>query len=70
MNFEPVAVALRYEPPRATIDPQRELGWVRRMWPIVRAHGRGFALALAAGVVALVAQIAVPGVLRKASMTH
>ncbi|HEX7095708.1 MAG TPA: ABC transporter ATP-binding protein, partial [Acidimicrobiales bacterium] len=35
-----------------------------RMWPIVRAHGAGFAVALVAGVVALVAQIAVPGVLR------
>jgi ATP-binding cassette subfamily B protein len=65
VNFEPVAVALRYEPPRATIDPHRELGWLRRVWPIVRAHGRGFALALLAGVVALVAQIAVPGVLRE-----
>jgi ATP-binding cassette subfamily B protein len=62
--FEPEAVALRYEPPRATIDTHRELGWVRRMWPIVRAHGRGFTLALVAGVIALVAQIAVPGVLR------
>jgi ATP-binding cassette subfamily B protein len=65
VNFEPVAVALRYEPPRATIHPHRELGWVRRVLPILRAHGRGFAFALAAGVVALVAQIAVPGVLRK-----
>lgn len=34
------------------------------MWPIVRAHRRGFVSAIVAGVVALVAQIAVPGVLR------
>jgi ATP-binding cassette, subfamily B, bacterial len=66
VNFEPVAVALRYEPPRATIDAQRELGWVRRMWPIVRAHGTGFYVAILTGIVALVAQIAVPGVLRNA----
>jgi ATP-binding cassette subfamily B protein len=64
--FEPSAVSLRHEPPRATIDDQRDLGWIRRMWPIVRAHGRGLAVALVAGLIALVAQIAVPGVLRSA----
>jgi ATP-binding cassette, subfamily B, bacterial len=66
VDFEPAAVPLRYEPPTASIAPDRDLGWVRRMWPIVRSHGRGFGIAIAAGVVALFAQIAVPAVLRSA----
>src|SRR5690606_10237225 len=63
-GFEPLAVELRYAPPRAAIDHRRDLGWMRRLWPLVRAHGGSFAAALAFGVVALGAQIAVPGVLR------
>lgn len=65
-DFEPAAVPLRYDPPSASIAPNRDLGWVRRMAPIVRSHGRGFVIAIAAGLVALVAQIAVPAVLRSA----
>jgi ATP-binding cassette subfamily B protein len=63
-SYEPIAVELRYEPPRATIDPRQELGWMRRMWPLVRSHGGQFTAALLIGVVALGIQIAVPGVVR------
>jgi ATP-binding cassette subfamily B protein len=62
--YEPIAVSLRYEPPRANIDPRRELGWMRRVWPIVRSHGGSFGASLFVGLIALVVQIAVPGVLR------
>jgi ATP-binding cassette subfamily B protein len=65
-DYEPVAIDLRYEPPRTIIDPRRELGWIRRMWPIVRSHGGSFALAIFIGLIALTVQIAVPAVVRSA----
>ena len=62
--FEPIAVDLDYEPPPAQIDPRTELGWMRRLWPLLRARLGAFALAIGFGLLALVTQIAVPAVLR------
>jgi ATP-binding cassette subfamily B protein len=62
--FEPVAVALDYEPPPAQIDPRTELGWIRRISPLLRARRREFGIAIFFGLLALVTQIAVPAVLR------
>ena len=62
--FEPIAVALEYEPPPAQIDPRTDLGWMRRLWPLLRARIGAFALAIGFGLLALVMQIAVPAVLR------
>jgi ATP-binding cassette subfamily B protein len=62
--YEPVAVALEYEPPPAQIDPRTELGWIRRITPLLRARRSEFGVAVFFGVVALVSQIAVPAVLR------
>ena len=62
--FEPIAVDLDYEPPPAQIDPRTELGWMRRLWPLLRARLGAFALAIGFGLLALVSQIAVPAVLR------
>ena len=63
--LEPLAVELAYEPPPVGVDPRRDLGWMRRLAPLLRARGWAFAGALGAGVVALGAQIAVPAVLRE-----
>jgi ATP-binding cassette subfamily B protein len=62
--FEPVAVALDYEPPPAQIDPRTELGWIRRIAPLLKARRREFGVAIFFGLIALVVQIAVPKVLR------
>jgi ATP-binding cassette subfamily B protein len=62
--FEPIAVDLEYEAPPAQIDPRTELGWMRRLWPLLRARVGAFALAIGFGLLALVTQIAVPAVLR------
>ncbi|MEO5840047.1 MAG: ABC transporter ATP-binding protein [Acidimicrobiales bacterium] len=62
--FEPIAVNLEYEPPPAQIDPRTELGWMRRLWPLLRARLTAFLLAIGFGLLALVTQIAVPAVLR------
>ncbi|MEO8694548.1 MAG: ABC transporter ATP-binding protein [Acidimicrobiales bacterium] len=62
--FEPIAVSLEYEPPPAQIDPRTELGWMRRLWPLLRARLAAFLLAIGMGLLALITQIAVPAVLR------
>ncbi len=63
-RHEPVAEALRYGPPRATVHPDTSLGWVRRVWPLLRSRWQAFAVAIAVGAVALVVQVQIPAVLR------
>jgi len=48
------------------IDPDRSLGWVRRLLPLLRAHQRRFAVALIASAGAVLAQLAIPVVIRDA----
>ena len=63
-RYEPVAIDLEYRPPQATIDPNRDAGWVRRVRPLLRARWHAFGIAIAIGVVALVVQVQIPAVLR------
>jgi ATP-binding cassette subfamily B protein len=65
-DLEPIAVRPTHEPPRATIDPDQELGWMRRLLPLVRAHRRPLVIGLSTGIVALVLQVAVPAIARSA----
>jgi ATP-binding cassette subfamily B protein len=62
--YEPVGVVPRYPPPRATIDPDRSKGWIRRVMPVVLAHRSLLVVSLITALIALVAQVAVPGVVR------
>lgn len=64
--FEPVGVVPRYPPPHARVDPDRSLGWLRRMAPVVGAHRVLAAVSLAAALVAMVTTVAVPAVGRQA----
>lgn len=59
-GFAPVGVEERYPPPAAWVDPDRSKPWFRRMLPVVRAHKALFAGALAATVIAVLAQVAIP----------
>jgi ATP-binding cassette subfamily B protein len=63
-RYEPVAEQLRYRPPSAGIHPDTSLGWVRRVWPLLRSRWQAFAVAIAVGVIALVVQVQIPAVLR------
>jgi ATP-binding cassette subfamily B protein len=63
-RYEPVVVVSRYERPPSPIDPDPELGWMRRLFPLVKARRGLFTIAVLTGVVALVSQVAVPAVLR------
>ena len=61
--YEPVGVVPRYPVPRRTIDPDPTKGWIRRMRPVVMAHGVLLWTSVLAALVAMVAQVAVPAVI-------
>jgi len=50
----------RFDRPSAAIDPDRSLGWMRRVWPIVKSHRNKFQWALLAGLIATGGSVAVP----------
>jgi len=50
----------RFERPKANIDPDRTLGWIRRVWPVVKSHRRLFYVSTLAGMVATAGSVAVP----------
>ena len=58
--FEPMAVTARYEAPPAGIDPDKSLSWLRRAWPIMRAHKGIFITSLVLSFVGLVLQVQIP----------
>ncbi len=61
-SFEPLGVPDGPDapPPRAQVDPRRDLGWMRRMWPLVRARRFRFVGGLVAAMVAMVAGVLIP----------
>jgi len=61
-RYEPLPPAAHYDPPVGRIDPDRSLGWIRRMLPVVRGHRRSFAIAMAMAAVALLSNVAIPAV--------
>ena len=65
-NFQKAGVDLRYKFPNHTIDPNKELGWMRRLLPIVRSHKKSLYLGLFTGVIALILNVAVPALARNA----
>jgi len=65
-EFVPVAEVARNEAPRATIDPDKSLSWLRRVRPIMVAHKGIFITSLVASFVGLVLQVLVPNLLNDA----
>ncbi len=65
-EFSPVAEVARNEAPRATIDPDRSLSWLRRALPVMRAHKGIFLTSLALSFVGLVLQVQIPNLLQQA----
>ena len=65
-RFEPIAVEATQAPPGASIDPDTELGWFRRLLPVVRQHRRPLIVGLTAGGIALSIQVAAPATARAA----
>lgn len=52
--------------PKARIHPDKSLGWLRRLWPLVAAHRMLVVIGITGGLVALATQVAVPAVVGRA----
>ena len=60
--FEPLAVAATWPAPKASIHPDRSLGWFRRVWPVLATRRYRFFGALTGAVVAMVFGVLLPRV--------
>ena len=65
-RFEPVAETAHSEAPRAGIDPDRSLPWLRRALPIMRSHKGIFITSLVLAFVGLVLQVQIPNLVNNA----
>ena len=65
-EFVPIAEVARNEAPRATIDPDKSLSWLRRVKPIMFAHKGIFITSLVASFIGLVLQVQIPFLLSNA----
>ena len=65
-EFVPMAEVARNEAPRATIDPNSSLSWLRRVRPIMWAHKGIFITSLVMSFVGLVLQVQIPNLLNHA----
>ncbi len=65
-EFVPIGEAARNEAPRATIDPDRTLSWLRRALPVMRAHKGIFITALVLSFAGLVLVVQIPNLLNHA----
>lgn len=61
-----MAVTRRYAPPRATVHPDQSLGWLRRILPLVAARKYLFGASLVLALASMLAQVAIPAVIRQA----
>ena len=52
--------------PQARIHPDKSLGWLRRLWPLVAAHRLLLVIGITGGLIALATQVAVPAVVGRA----
>jgi ATP-binding cassette subfamily B protein len=62
----PLPPPARYEAPKASIDPDREKSWWRRMAPVVLSHKRIVLTGLGCALVTLLVQLAIPRLVRMA----
>ena len=62
--YVPMGVTSRYEAPKATVDPDRSKGWIKRARPIVMAHKVQFFSALIFSFLGLIIQVWIPKILQ------
>ncbi|HEX3841717.1 MAG TPA: ABC transporter ATP-binding protein [Acidimicrobiales bacterium] len=65
-DFVPMAEVARNDAPRATIDPDKSLSWLRRALPVMKAHQGMFITSLVLSFFGLVLQVQIPNLLNHA----
>ena len=65
-EFIPMAEVARNDAPRATIDPDKSLSWLRRALPVMKAHQGMFVTSLVLAFVGLILQVQIPNLLNHA----
>ena len=55
-----------YPPPKNSINPNTNLGWIKRLMPIARSHRRPLIIGVCVGSVALILNVAVPAIAKEA----
>ncbi|HXQ44354.1 MAG TPA: ABC transporter ATP-binding protein [Acidimicrobiales bacterium] len=65
-RFVPGPEPARYDPPKATIDPDKSKTWLQRAMPILRSHQKIFVVSLVLSFVGLVLQVQIPKLLQDA----
>ena len=55
-----------YPPPQNSINPDTDLGWIKRLLPIARSHRRPLIIGVCVGSVALILNVAVPAIGKEA----
>src|SRR3954453_6403059 len=64
--FIPAPEPSRFRAPRATIDPDRSKSWWQRAMPLVKAHKATFIAALSLSMIALIIQVQIPNIVKRA----
>ena len=65
-DLQKVVISPKFGFPRNSIDPNKDLGWMRRLSPIAKSHRRPLILGVIVGTIALVLNVAVPAIAREA----
>ena len=64
--YVPMGLTSDYKAPKATIDPDKSKSWLKRAWPVVKAHKGVFFTSLIMSFVGLVIQVQIPKLLQDA----
>jgi ATP-binding cassette subfamily B protein len=65
-DFEPIGETSIYDPPKATVHPDKTKSWLYRSWPMIMAHKWTWITSLVMSFIALLAQVQMPDLLGKA----
>ena len=55
-----------YPPPKNSINPDTDLGWIKRLLPVARSHRKPMIIGVCVGSVALILNVAVPALAKEA----
>ena len=55
-----------YPLPKNSINPDTDLGWIKRLLPVARSHRRPLIIGVCVGSVALILNVAVPAIGKEA----